>query len=62
VAGQAMRFGVPICINTDAHSPSDLITKDFAGKILLAAGVDTSRIESVFGHSKAIVEKTRRRD
>jgi putative hydrolase len=62
VAGQAMRFGVPICINTDAHSPSDLITKDFAEKILLAAGVDTSRIESVFGHSKAIVEKTRRRD
>ena len=62
VAKEAMRFGVPLCINTDAHGPSDLITKDFARKILLASGIDENRIESVFEHSKIIVEKTRRRD
>jgi putative hydrolase len=62
VAREAMRFGVPLCINTDAHSPSDLITRDFARKILLASGIDANRTESVFEHSKAIVEKTRRRD
>jgi histidinol phosphatase-like PHP family hydrolase len=62
VAKEAMRFGVPLCINTDAHSPSDLITREFAKKILLAAGIEEKRIESVFDNAKAIVEKTRRRD
>ena len=62
VAKEAMRFGVPLCINTDAHSPSDLITKDFARKILLASGIEEGRIESVFEHSKSIIERTRRRD
>jgi histidinol phosphatase-like PHP family hydrolase len=47
VAKEAMRFGVPLCINTDAHSPSDLITREFARKILLASGIEESRIESV---------------
>jgi putative hydrolase len=62
VAREAMRFGVPLCMNTDAHSPSDLVTSDFARKILIASGVDADRIELIFDHSKAIVEKTRRRD
>lgn len=62
VAKEAMRFGVPLCINTDAHNPSDLITKEFAMKILLASGIEATRIQSVFENSKAIVEKTRRRD
>lgn len=62
VAREAMRFGVPLCINTDAHSPSDLITRDFAKKILLASGIEENRIESVFEHSKAMIEKIRRRD
>ncbi len=62
VAKEAMRFGVPLCINTDAHSPSDLITKDFARKILLASGIEENRIESIFEHAKNMIEKTRRRD
>lgn len=62
VAKEAMRFGVPLCINTDAHSPSDLITKDFAVRILLASGIDENRIESVLKNSKDIVEKIHRRD
>jgi putative hydrolase len=62
VAKEAMRLGVLLCINTDAHSPSDLITKDFARKILLASGIEENRIESVFENSKTIIEKTRRRD
>ncbi len=62
VAKEAMRFGVPLCMNTDSHSPSDLITKDFAMKILLAAGIEENRIASVFENSKAIVEKSHRRD
>jgi putative hydrolase len=62
VAREAMRFGVRLCINTDAHSPSDLITKAFATRILLASGIEEKRVESVFENSKFIIEKTRRRD
>jgi len=62
VAKEAMRFGVPLCINTDAHSPSDLITKDTAIMILLASGIEENRIDSIFENSKAIIEKALRRD
>ncbi len=62
VAKEAIRFGVPLCINTDTHSPSDLITKEFAIKILLASGIDENRIVSIFEHSKALVEKALRRN
>ena len=62
VAKEAMRFGVPLCINTDAHSPSDLITKETAIRILLASGIEENRIDSIFENSKAIIEKALRRD
>jgi histidinol phosphatase-like PHP family hydrolase len=62
VAKEAMRFGVPLCINTDAHSPSDLITKETAIRILLASGIEKNRIDSVFENSKTLVEKALRRD
>jgi len=62
VAKEAIRFGIPLCINTDAHSPSDLITRDMARTILLASGIEQNRIESIFDYAKALIEKTRRRD
>lgn len=62
VAKEAMKFGVPLCINTDAHSPSDLITKETAIRILLASGIEENRIDLIFENSKAIVEKALRRD
>lgn len=62
VAKEAMRFGVPLCINTDAHIPSDLITKEFAIGILLASGIEKNRIDSIFDNSKALVQKALRRD
>jgi histidinol phosphatase-like PHP family hydrolase len=62
VAKEAIKFGVHLIINTDAHSPADLITDETAKKILLAAGIDENRIEYVFENSKALVEKALRRD
>jgi histidinol phosphatase-like PHP family hydrolase len=62
IAKEAVRFGIPICINTDAHSPSDLITRDFAFKILLAAGIEENRIDYVFEHSKTILDRLGGRD
>ncbi|RJQ39919.1 MAG: histidinol phosphate phosphatase domain-containing protein [Nitrospiraceae bacterium] len=62
VAKEGIKFGVQLVINTDAHSPADLITDETAGKILLAAGIDENRIESIFENSKALMEKALRRD
>ncbi|HXX53924.1 MAG TPA: histidinol phosphate phosphatase domain-containing protein, partial [Thermodesulfovibrionales bacterium] len=39
VAKEAIKFGVPLSLNTDAHSPGDLINRETARKILLGAGV-----------------------
>jgi histidinol phosphatase-like PHP family hydrolase len=61
VAKEAMKFGVPLCINTDAHSPSDLITREMAIRILIASGIEENRIELIFENSKALVEKALRR-
>lgn len=62
VAKEAIKFGVPLCVNTDAHSPSDLITREFAHRVLLASGIEDNRIEFIFEHAKVLVEKTRRRE
>jgi histidinol phosphatase-like PHP family hydrolase len=61
VAQEAVRFGVPLTMNTDAHSPSDLISRDTARRILRAAGIEDNRIDSVFETSEAIVQKALRR-
>jgi putative hydrolase len=61
VAQEAIKFGVPLCINTDAHSPSDLITIEFATKILLASGIKENRIPSVFEQSLSIIQRIQSR-
>jgi histidinol phosphatase-like PHP family hydrolase len=62
VAREAIKFGVSLVINTDTHSPSDLISDETAKKILLASGIDEKRIESIFEASRSIVEKALRRN
>ncbi len=61
VAREAMRFGVPLCMNTDSHSPSDLITREMGRQVLLAAGIEAGRVDSIFENSKNIIEKALRR-
>lgn len=58
VAKWALEFGIPLSINTDTHSPSDLITKEFAKQILLSAGIDENKINSIFQNSRKLVENT----
>ncbi|MHB8882891.1 MAG: histidinol phosphate phosphatase domain-containing protein [Thermodesulfovibrionales bacterium] len=62
VAKEAMKFGVPLCINTDSHSPSDLITKEFAAQVLIGAGIEENRVASIFENSKHLIEKALRRN
>ena len=62
VAKEAVKFGVPLSINTDSHGPADLITKEVARKVLFGSGIDESRIESIFENSKLLIEKALRRE
>ena len=62
VAKEAVRLGVRLCINTDSHSPSDLITKEFASKILLGSGIENTRLDTIFENSKVIIENALRRN
>lgn len=61
VAKEASKFGVSLSINTDSHSPDDLITAEMARNILIAAGIDENRLEQVFENSRRFVEKIARR-
>jgi len=62
VAKEALRFGVPLCMNTDAHAPSDIITTGTARLILRASGIEEERIDSIFENSKYLVERALRRN
>lgn len=57
VAALAARHGARLVVNTDAHSPSDLIDKETAMKVLLGAGVHPGGVDPVFAASEAIVRK-----
>jgi len=62
VAKEALRFGAPLCINTDSHSPSDLISGETARRILLAAGIEENRIDTILENSKQLIERALRRN
>lgn len=57
VAKWASKLEIPIVINTDAHAPSDLISKDFAHLVLLASGVEEPILERTFQYSRYLVER-----
>jgi histidinol phosphatase-like PHP family hydrolase len=61
VARWAMQLGIPMTVNTDSHAPSDLITRDFARRVLLSAGIEEQKINSIFQHAGELVEKALRR-
>jgi len=58
VARLATKYGAQMVINTDAHSPTDLITYDFAYQVLRGAGLQEGQIKEVFKNSEDIVKKT----
>ncbi len=57
VARLASKYGAPMVINTDAHSPSDLITYEFAYCVLKGAGLDDGQIKDIFKNSEELVKK-----
>ncbi len=57
VASMARRFGVGLVFNTDAHSPSDLVTEQMATKILKGAGLTDEECERVWENARRLVER-----
>ena len=48
----AKKYGANLIINSDAHSPSDLLTKELALKIGLGAGLTLEEVEKVWEIAK----------
>jgi histidinol phosphatase-like PHP family hydrolase len=61
VAREAVRQGALLTINTDAHAPGDLVSRETAYMTLLAAGLDPDQVELVFRNAGELVEKALRR-
>ena len=57
VVNIARRTGAKLIINSDSHTPEDLITKEFALKVLLGAGLDKREIASVFRNSEGLIKR-----
>ena len=58
IAGAA---GAKLVLNTDSHSPDDLIDKRSAGSFLSSLGFSEGDIEIIFSNSTALVEKALKR-
>ncbi len=57
VVKMAQRFGAKLVINTDAHSPGDIVTLDNAIKIAQGAGLEGTQIDSLMSNADQIVGK-----
>jgi len=57
VAKHAKRLGVKMVLNTDAHSPSDLIGDEMAMKIALGAGLTEEDFKRITKNAEEILEK-----
>ena len=57
VARMALDTGARLVVNTDAHEPGDLISMDFARKVLEAAGLDKKDVDKALHNSRELVEK-----
>ncbi len=60
IAAMAKKIGVGVVINTDAHSPDDLITKERAREILTGSGLSDDLVEAVFNNANQLIERIRR--
>ena len=57
VAKIARKYEAGIILNTDSHSPGDLITREFGLRIVRGAGLDEREFERMLDRSRALAEK-----
>ncbi|MFH1823874.1 MAG: histidinol phosphate phosphatase domain-containing protein [Candidatus Firestonebacteria bacterium] len=57
VAKIALEAGVNLVLNTDAHSPDDLVTYNFTVKVARGAGLSLHQIKKLFKNSEEFVKE-----
>jgi histidinol phosphatase-like PHP family hydrolase len=57
VAVMARKHGARLVINTDTHSPGDLVTREFARRVARGAGLSEAETERLFKNAEEIVRK-----
>lgn len=57
VAKIAIEVGAGLIINTDSHSPEDLITVDWAKIVLRSAGIPEDALGEIFNNSNKLVKR-----
>lgn len=55
VAAIATKTGAKLVLNTDTHSPSDLVTRETAEQILLGVGLDALGVAKAFKNSENLL-------
>lgn len=56
VVKTARKCNAGLVLNTDSHSPGDLIDLEMARKVAKGAGMDDAEVEAMFGNSRSLVE------
>lgn len=57
VVKMAQKTGAALIFNSDSHTPSDLLNKDRAVKIIRGTGVSSKEVENIFENSQRLVDK-----
>lgn len=57
VARLAKEFGAKLVLNSDAHSPQDLMTRQFAQMVAQGSGLGENALEEMLGNSRDLINK-----
>ncbi|UCG79540.1 MAG: histidinol phosphate phosphatase domain-containing protein [Nitrospirota bacterium] len=57
VAQMAVKHGAGLILNTDSHGPSDLISAEFAERVLMSSGLDSKGVRAAVDNSEKVLRK-----
>ncbi len=57
VARVSKEFGARLVLNSDAHSPDDLMTRQFAQMVAYGTGLGENAFEEMLGNSRDLIKK-----
>ena len=57
VARMALEVGASLIVNTDSHSPSDLITRQQAERIARGAGLRDPAVQTLFADAESLARR-----
>ena len=57
VARVAKKTGAPLILNTDAHTPDNLITREQGMKVVMGAGLDAEDLDRMLDYSRGLLSR-----